>query len=65
MPCRVGITTNPDERKQYWQNRVVGFENMRILASYNSKEEAQKHENSHASRTGCKVNAGGPDAPGK
>lgn len=65
MPCRVGITTNPDERKRYWQNRVVGFSNWRILGTYQSKQQAQEHENRYAHATGCIAHAGGPDVPGK
>ena len=64
MPCRVGITTNLAERKAYWENRVAGLTNWRILASYRSKERAQDHENSYAERYNCRAHAGGSDAPG-
>ncbi|MDN5202523.1 hypothetical protein QQ008_14140 [Fulvivirgaceae bacterium BMA10] len=64
MPCRVGITTNPTERKAYWQNQVIGLTNWRILATYNNKADAQAHENRHALSHGCTAQAGGPNAPG-
>jgi hypothetical protein len=64
MPCRVGITTDPDARRAYWQNQVVGFTNWRILKSSRSKTEAQDYETQYAERYGCQAKAGGPDAPG-
>ena len=64
MPCRVGITTDPDARRVYWQNQVVGFTNWRILKSFRSKAEAQKYETQYAERYGCQAFPGGADAPG-
>lgn len=65
MPCRVGITTNPQERKAYWQNQVVGFSDWKILGTYATKQQAQEHEDRHAKRYGCTAHAGGPDTPGQ
>ena len=64
MPCRVGITTKPEERKNYWQNNVVGFKNWKILARYHSREKAQAHEDRYAKTYGCRAHAGGADAHG-
>jgi len=64
MPCRVGITTDPDTRRAYWQNQVVGFRNWQILNRFRSKAEAQGYETRYARRHGCQAYAGGPDAPG-
>lgn len=64
MPCRVGITTEPDVRRAYWQNQVVGFTNWRILSRFRSKAEAQAYETRYARRYGCQASAGGADAPG-
>ncbi len=64
MPCRVGITTDPDARQAYWQNQVVGFRNWQILNSFRSKEEAQGYETRYARRHGCQASAGGADVPG-
>ena len=64
MPCRVGITTNPKERKAAWESQVVGLSNWRILANYPSREEAQTHEDSYAQRNGCQAAHGGAPAKG-
>jgi len=64
MPCRVGITTNPQRRRSDWENQVVGLTNWRILAQYRTKSKAQEHENRYAARIGCLAHAGGPDTPG-
>ena len=64
MPCRVGITTDPQTRRAYWNNQVVELKNWNILAQYPTKVQAQQHENRYAARTGCRAHAGGPDTPG-
>lgn len=64
MPCRVGISTDPDARRVYWQNQVVGFANWRILKSFRGKAEAQEYETQYAERYGCQAFPGGPDTPG-
>lgn len=64
MPCRVGITTDPGERRSYWENRVVGLTNWRILTSFRSRSAAQQYENEYAVRSGCHAHPGGPDASG-
>jgi len=64
MPCRVGITTDPDERKRQWENKVIGLRNWRIIGSHSSKAKAQEQETSYAERNNCKAHAGGPDKGG-
>ena len=64
MPCRVGITTNPEVRKRQWESQVVGMSNWRILAEYRSREEAQAHETRYANRYGCHAHQGGAPASG-
>jgi hypothetical protein len=64
MPCRVGMTTDPTSRRTYWESRVVGLANWRILKDFRSKARAQEYETEYASRYGCRAQAGGPDAPG-
>lgn len=64
MPCRVGITTDPETRKAYWERQVVGLDGWRILAQYTSRDKAQEHETQYAERNGCQAKAGGADAPG-
>jgi hypothetical protein len=64
MPCRVGITTDPGERRARWQSQVVGFINWKILGSFMSKSEAQQYETRYAKKYGCRAAPGGPDVPG-
>ena len=64
MPCRVGITTKPNERKIVWERNVVGLTRWRILTYFRSKEKAQAYENEYAKKYGCQAHAGGPDTPG-
>ena len=64
MPCRVGITTDPDRRKAEWESKVVRLRNWRILNSYRSREKAQEHETRYAKRYGCQAAPGGAEAGG-
>ena len=64
MPCRVGITTDPEARRAFWQSRVVGFTNWRILKTFRSRIAAQQYETEYASRYGCRAAPGGAHAPG-
>jgi len=64
MPCRVGMTTDPESRRAFWENQVIGLTNWRILGKYRSRSEAQQHEIQYASRYGCHASPGGADAPG-
>ena len=64
MPCRVGITTRPNERKEAWRNSVIGFKNWRELHKCQKKETAQNYEQRYAKQWGCKAHPGGADANG-
>ena len=48
MPCRVGMTTDPETRRAYWGSHVVGFKNWRILKTFSRKAEAQEYETQYA-----------------
>lgn len=61
MACRVGITTNPEERKQYWKGQHPALRNWEILESGLSYSQAQRKENEYASRLGCQSYPGGPN----
>lgn len=68
MPCRVGITTDPKQRKEYWKSRVDGFKNWRTHGHYEEKNDAQAKEDSlvqhctaHGNRGACYGHAGGGD----
>lgn len=65
MPCRVGITTRPGERKAEWERSVVGLRNWRILGTYSTKREAQDHEDRYARQNGCQASHGGGDGVGR
>lgn len=64
MPCQVGITTRPEERRAEWARAVVGMRNWRVIGRYARREEAQSHEDRYARQFGCNASHGGPDAPG-
>ena len=53
MPCRIGITENPSEKRKYWKKQVVGFSDWQILASYESSSEAQAYMTKFATMHGC------------
>ena len=59
MACRVGITTDPEERKRYWQSRYRSLRNWRIVGQYNSKTKAQQEETRLARLWGCEASPGG------
>ena len=49
MPCRVGITTDPETRKGYWESQVVGLRNW-TLTFVGLKDAAQAEENRRKDR---------------
>lgn len=59
MPCRVGITTDPDRRKADWDRHVVGLRNWKIVGKHRSKSAAQKAETVYARQSGCVSKPGG------
>ena len=67
MPCRVGITTDPEERKRHWKRRVHGLRNWK-QDFIGRKSEAQAIEDSRIrncnlsrNRGKCHGNHGGGD----
>ena len=63
MPCRIGITTKPEESRAYWQHRVAGFANWEIVNSFKSERAAKEYETQFALRDGCEAALGGGGAP--
>lgn len=61
MPCRVGITTRPDERRREWQRRYPTLRNWE-QRQFESRSAAQAWENKQP----CERSGGGaePDSPG-
>lgn len=64
MPCRVGITTRPEERKAEWERQVAGMHNWEIIGQYSSKEQAQAHEDRKAQAHVCQASHGGDGSAG-
>jgi len=64
MPCKVGITTDPEARRAYWQNQAIGFMNWQILNIFRSKAAAKEYETAYALRHGCEAALGDSDALG-
>ena len=63
MPCKVGITTNPEGRRLYWENQAAGFADWQILEVFRSKAAAKEYETAYALRHGCEAPLGAPDSP--
>ena len=63
MACRIGMSTDPEERIRYWKNEE-GHTDHEILASNLLYREAQVLEESEANARGCRQEAGGPDKEG-
>lgn len=59
MACRVGITTNPGERRRYWESQHSTLRNWRIVSRHKTKQEAQQKENELARSCGCVASPGG------
>jgi hypothetical protein len=64
MPCRVGMTTRPDERRTKWETRVIGFANWQILNSFRSEAAAKEYANAYAIRNGCESSLDDPEPRG-
>lgn len=64
MACRIGITTNPGERKRYWETQHSNLNSWTILERHNSKSDAQAAETRLAQQHGCVAAPGGADADG-
>jgi len=67
MGCRIGMTTNLEQRKTYWEGQYPTLKDWQVLAGpLSSKAEAQKKETELAKKYGCESHPGGddPDYPG-
>ena len=64
MPCRAGITTEPEERKRDWESKVIELRNWTLYGPYDSKTLAQNKEDELIQRYGCEGHPGGPNVPG-
>ena len=63
MACRVGMSTNPDERIEYWkkeENCTSGY----VVKSGLTYDEALAEEKRLAKEHGCRQSGGGPRVSG-
>ncbi|MBD3249456.1 hypothetical protein GF336_05405 [Candidatus Woesearchaeota archaeon] len=61
MPCRVGMTTDLDARKKYWETVYNKIWNWTVSGPYATREEAQKQETFLALLHKCESGPGGDD----
>ena len=64
MSCRVGMSTNPSARIQYWKDKE-GHTHSRILASGLTYKQALDRERREAEARSCKNSGGGQPVAGK
>ena len=64
MGCRIGITTDLEQRKKDWESKYEGFSDWQKLAGPLSRKEAQEKETELAEKYGCEASPGGdyPDS---
>lgn len=58
VPCRVGITTDTEACREYWEARVTGFRGWRIVSVHTSRPAAKDAEVEYARRFGCESQSG-------
>ena len=63
MGCRVGMSTDPQERINHWK-AVEGHMHGVVLGSNLTYKEATEVERTEAANRGCSSYAGGPYEPG-
>ena len=59
MACQIGITTDPDRRRQEWRNQRPTLRGWRILSTHRSKGAAQRGESRLGAQSTCNSHAGG------
>ncbi len=61
MPCRAGITTRLNERKQEWQEKYPNMRNWQFAGPFGNRAAAQRWEDALP----CEKSGGGadPDSP--
>ena len=58
MGCRVGMSTDPQERIKYWKEKE-GHTHSQILATGLTYDQATDRERVEAEKRGCKYGSGG------
>ena len=62
MACRVGITTDMEARRRYWESQHPTLQDWQVISLHSTKTAAQGAENRAATRHGCESGEGG-DGP--
>ena len=62
MACQVGMTTDPERRKEEWKRRRPTLRNWQIFSTHPTKTEAQEAETREARARGVNSGEGG-DGP--
>ena len=60
MPCRIGITTDPDRQQEEWAAAHPSLYRWQILGWYRTQDEARQTERIYAASRECEADAGGP-----
>ena len=55
MPCRIGITTDPDRQQQEWVAVHPSLYNWQILGWYRTRDEAEQTERIYAASRRCEA----------
>lgn len=65
MKCRIGITSNLEQRERAWRATHPNLNNWTILMGPLGRKEAQAWETKLAAEQGCQAHPGGdePDNP--
>ena len=62
--CRVGMTTDKEGRKAYWESKIFNTIDWEWFGPYDSRGEAQAEERALAFMHGCEAHPGGRDPEG-
>ena len=64
MACRVGMSTDPETRINYWR-QVEGHTQGSVIAQHLTYNEALEREQLEANRRGCRYYGGGQYVAGR
>lgn len=59
MACQVGITMNPERRRQEWEREYPNLRNWELISHHFTRSAAQSREIEEANRRGCNYGSGG------
>ncbi len=53
MPCQIGVTSDPDAKREYCSKIYKTFSEWKILETFEDLAEAREAQNKHIKETGC------------